>query len=418
MSSLLDEPGRSTPVQRTFGVVLLSRLALNMQMRVIYPFLPAISRGLGVPLQTTSLLLTARAVANLSSPLYGALSDRFGRRALMLAGLVVLVSGTLGVLLAPSFGVVLGAVAFLSLSKALYDPAVLAYLGDAIPYESRGRLMGILAMMWPSSWLIGVPIGGYLITSFGWRAPFIFIGLLGILSLGLMLSFRTVGVSPHPASGLPREQLAGTWAAWLRRSAAAIPWQAFVALLVSLLVVLASENVYIVYAAWLEDQFGLSVAAIGVASLAICTAEFLAEGASAGWVDRLGKRRAILCGLLVNIAAYLLLPHLAVSLAGALGGLFLVYLTFDFSIVCTLPLITELAPEARGTMMALNVAAMAVGRLISSLIAVRLWTAGGLSANTLLSSAVVALALGLLAAFVREQKRPEGPKDRVIPSHA
>ena len=283
------------------------------------------------------------------------------------------------------------------------------------PYERRGRLMGILAMMWPSAWLVGVPIGGYLITSFGWRAPFIFIGLLGALSLGLMISFRAVGESPQPYGVLQRERVSGTWTAWLRRSASAIPWQAYIALLVSLLVILASENVYIVYAAWLEDQFGLSVAAIGVASLVICTAEFLAEGASAGWVDRLGKRRAILYGLLVNMAAYLLLPHLAVSLAGALVGLFLVYLTFDFSIVCTLPLITELAPEARGTMMALNVAAMAVGRLISSLIAIRLWTAGGLLANTLVSSAVVALALGLLVAFVREQRRPQ---QRIISSHA
>ncbi|NLF66578.1 MAG: hypothetical protein GX579_18455, partial [Chloroflexi bacterium] len=55
--------------RRSFGTILFARLALNMQMRVIYPFLPAISRGLGVPLQTTSLILTARALANLSSPL-------------------------------------------------------------------------------------------------------------------------------------------------------------------------------------------------------------------------------------------------------------------------------------------------------------------------------------------------------------
>ena len=53
---------RSPASQSPFRVLLISRFALNMQMRVIYPFLPAISRGLGVPLGTTSLLLTARAV--------------------------------------------------------------------------------------------------------------------------------------------------------------------------------------------------------------------------------------------------------------------------------------------------------------------------------------------------------------------
>jgi predicted MFS family arabinose efflux permease len=110
--AVLDPPIAASEAQarKDFGVILLARLALNMQMRVVYPFLPAISRGLGLPLQTTSLLLTVRALANLSSPLYGMLSDRFGRRTVM---------------------------------------------------------------MWPSAWLLGVPAAGFLITVYGWRAPFV-----------------------------------------------------------------------------------------------------------------------------------------------------------------------------------------------------------------------------------------------------
>jgi MFS transporter, DHA1 family, inner membrane transport protein len=392
---------------KSFGVVLLSRLALNMQMRVIYPFLPAISRALGVPLQTTSLLLTARAVANLSSPLYGALSDRFGRRALMIAGMLILIAGTAGVFLAPTFTFVLGAVAFLSLSKAVYDPAVLAYLGDTIPYERRGRMMGILALMWPSSWAIGVPVAGYLITSFGWRSPFIFIGLLGVAGLALTWFFPAVGRSAQPAKAAQVNSGQGSQgpkSVWAGFSFSSIPRPAWMALIVTMLILLASENVYIVYGAWLEKQFGLSVAAIGVASLVICLAEFSAESVSTGWVDRIGKRRAVMYGLLLNAAAFVLLPQIAVNLTGALVGLFLVYLTYDFSVVSTLPLITELAPGARGTMMALNVAAMAVGRLISSLVAVRLWNAGGLIANTLVSSALVVVAWLILASAIRERK--------------
>jgi predicted MFS family arabinose efflux permease len=382
-------------------VILLSRLALNMQMRVIYPYLPAISRGLGVPLGTTSLLLTARAVANLSSPVYGALSDRFGRRALLLAGLVILTSGTLFVALAPTFGAVLIAVAFLSLCKAVYDPAVLAYLGDAVPYERRGRMMGILAMMWPASWLIGVPLAGYLIDRVNWRMPFLAIGLLGALSLGLTLRHRAIGARTEPAQPDAQD---GKPKIGLSQRLAAIPIQAWLAVLVSLLLIFASENVYIVYGAWLEGQFRLSLTALGLVSVVISLAEFTAEGFSAGWVDRIGKRRAVLGGLVLNVMAYLLLPRLAGSLAGALLGLFLVYLTFDFSIVSAIPMISELAPQARGTLMATNVAAMAVGRLASSLSAIRLWSAGGLAANTLLSAAAVALALALLLTLIRERR--------------
>jgi predicted MFS family arabinose efflux permease len=390
--------------RKTFWVLLLSRLALNMQMRVIYPFLPAISRGLGVPLGTTTLLLTARAIANLSSPLYGALSDRYGRRALMLFGLVILTTGTLFVALAPSFGAVLIAVAFLSLCKAVYDPAVLAHLGDTVPYERRGRMMGILALMWPTSWLIGVPLAGFLIDRVNWRAPFIMIFFLGVLSLGLTLHYRMIGVSSHMDGQVKQKSNQKRLSSWLHEHILTIPKSAWLAVLISLLLVLATENVYIVYGAWLEDQFNLSLTALGLFSIVISLAEFTAEGASAGWVDRIGKRRAVICGIILNGISYLLLLELAGSLAGALVGIFLIYLTFDFSIVSVFPLLSELAPQARGALMALNVAAMAVGRLISSLSAVRLWTAGGLPANAIVSAIAVTLALIILVTLIREQR--------------
>jgi MFS transporter, DHA1 family, inner membrane transport protein len=393
-----------TSLQKNFWVLLLSRLALNMQMRVIYPFLPAISRGLGVPLGTTSLLLTARAIANLSSPLYGALSDRYGRRGLMLVGLIILTTGTLFVALAPSFGAVLIAVAFLSLCKAVYDPAVLAYLADTVAYERRGRMMGFLALMWPTSWLIGVPLTGFLIDRVNWRAPFVMIFFLGILSLGLTLRYRMIGVSSPVAEHAKQKSRQEGLSPWLHDHILTIPKSAWLAVLISLLLILASENVHIVYGAWLEDQFNLSLTALGLFSIVISLAEFTAEGASAGWVDRIGKRRAVICGIVLNVLAYVLLPRLAGSLTGALVGIFLVYVTFDFSIVSVFPLLSELAPQARGALMALNVAAMAIGRLISSLSAVRLWTVGGLPANTLVSALAVTLALVILVTLIREQR--------------
>jgi predicted MFS family arabinose efflux permease len=390
-------------VRHTFWIILLSRLALNMQMRVIYPFLPAISRGLGVPLGTTSLLLTARAAANLSSPLYGALADRLGRRPLMLAGLVILATGTLLVAFAPTFGWVLIAVAFLSLCKAVYDPAVLAYLGDTVPYQRRARLMGLLALMWPAAWLLGVPASGLLIQLLGWRAPFVVIGLLGMLSLILTWHHRSIGAASGPSHERGPWPGASLWPG-LRAQVAAVPRRAWPAVLITLLLIFSAENVYVVYGAWLEAAFGLSLAALGAVSVVISLAEFAAEGASAGFVDRIGKRRAVAGGLALTMVAYLLLPRLAGHLGGALAGLFLVYLTYDFSIVSSLPLLSELAPRARGTLLSVNVAAMALGRLASSLTAVRLWDAGGLAANTLVSALAVMLALTTLLLFVRERR--------------
>ena len=156
--------------------------------------------------------------------------------------------------------------------------------------------------------------------------------------------------------------------------------------------VLANENVFIVYGAWLETRFGLTVTALGLASIVISLAELAAEGAAAGLVDRIGKRRAVLGGLLLNVLAYLVLPRVAGTLGGALAGVVLMFLTFEFSIVCMLPLVSELAPGARGTFMALNVAAMSLGRMFGSLSGPRLWVAGGLAFNATVSAAIMLLA--------------------------
>jgi predicted MFS family arabinose efflux permease len=263
--------------------------------------------------------------------------------------------------------------------------------------------MGILAMMWPTSWLIGVPLAGFLIERVNWRAPFLLIFGLGVLSLGLMLRYRMLGVSPQPGiqSQSKSEQ---RFSEWLHERVLTIPGSAWLAVLISLLLILATENVYIVYGAWLESQFGLTLTALGIFSAVISLAELSAEGVSARWVDRIGKRRAVIYGILLNSIAYLLLPWLAGSLTGAFLGIFFIYVTFDFSIVSLFPLLSELAPKARGALMSLNVAAMAVGRLISSLSAVRLWTAGGLTANTMFSALAVTLALLILVTLIREQR--------------
>ncbi len=386
---------------RTIIVMLLARTALNLQFRVVYPFLPAIGRGLGVPLETASLLLTARAVVSVASPFFGALADRLGRRALMLAGLVALVLAALIMALGSGpgplgFGLALAAFALFGFSKSGFDPAMQAYVGDAVPYTRRGRVMGLLELSWSLAWFIGVPLCGLLIARFGWRSPFWLIALAG--TAGLLALWRLC-----PACGIA--QPTGDCAA---SATTGVPWRAILrislpVLLVSLLLVMAMENVFIVYGAWLEGEFGLAVSTIGAVSIVISLAEMLAEGLSAGLVDRLGKRRAVLGGFILLLLALLLLPRLSGTLATALGGMALFICTFEFAIVSFVPLISEIVPSARGSVLALNVAAMSVGRIIATLTAPRLWVAGGLPANALASAAMLAVGMVVLWRVVHEK---------------
>jgi len=397
----LPEPDPHRPdAPRSRGVLLLARTAINMQFRIVYPFLPAIARGLGVPLETASLLLAVRSFVALGSPLYGSLADRIGRRPVMFIGLAALILGAVLVGVTPVFGLAVIAFALFGFSKSSYDPAMYAYVGDAVPYERRGRVTGILELPWALAWLIGVPLAGFLITRFSWRAPYWFIAAAGVASvLVLWRVCPTCGRSPQhapSASAAPRFSIRNL--AWLRILLPALP-----ALTVTLLLMTASENVFVVYGAWLESEFGLAVGAIGVISIVISLAELAAEGTSAGIVDRLGKRRSVLGGLVFSLLTYLVLPRLAVNLTGAIAGVTLMILAFEFSIVSLVPLVTEVVPAARGTVVALNVAAMSLGRIIATLMSTRLWSSGGLSANARVSAAIMLAALAVLIFAVRER---------------
>ena len=148
-----------------------------------------------------------------------------------------------------------------------------------------------------------------------------------------------------------------------------------VLLLTSLLLTVANEVPFIVYGAWLETTFSLSLSALGLASIVVGLAEASAELGTTLLTDRLGQRRSVLFGLLGLAASLLLLPWLSQNgLAPALAGVALMLFTFEFGIVSLLPMATELAPDARATLLSLNIMAMSLGRILGA--GIGAWASG------------------------------------------
>ena len=370
--------------------MLLARTTLNIVYRITYPFLPVIARGLGVDLTSAGLLVTARAAGGLVSPILGPLSDRYGRKRLMLAGVALLIAGAAVCALLPFYAAFLAAFVLFGVAKAVYDPTMQAAISDRVPYEERGRAIGISELSWSAAWLIGVPSAGWLIARAGWQAPFAFLAALGVVGLLLIAGVLArdegpVGLQKPPRSGLLRNR------------------NLYAALCVTSLMILANEVTFIVYGAWMESRFGLSVVSLGVASIVIGVAEAAGEFGSTGLADRLGKRRAVLIGLVLLAISYGLLPWLGQRLEWALGGLALLFVSFEFTLVSSLPLISELAPEARATAMSANVAAITVARMIGSAGGAAMFARlGQLEFNAAVSVIASALAFCVLWAFVHE----------------
>ncbi len=378
-------------------IIFATRTVLNTAHRIIYPFLPSLARGLDISLAAASGLVTARLVAGFVAPLFGPLSDRYGRRRTMEIGLALFAFASLILVGIGTFAAALVAFVLYGLAKVIYDPAVHAYLGDTVPYRHRARAVGIVELAWSGSWLLGVPAAGFLIERFGWRAPWAVLIGLGVLAVGL----THVGLPAHrrPTSPPSRSRMASArslvrrWRDLLRRK------PVLILLVTSTLLMASLEVPFIVYGAWLEDAFGLSLSTLGLASVVVGLAEATAELGTTVLTDRLGKKRSVVAGLLGLAAGLIALPWLAQQgLAVALAGVVLAVLAFEFAIVSLLPLATELAPEARASLLSLNVAAMSLGRILGATGGGWLWEqAGGIAPNALAGAACALAAAAALA---------------------
>jgi predicted MFS family arabinose efflux permease len=358
-------------------------MVFNTLHRMVYPFLTIFARGLGVDLTTISYALTIRSIVGTVGPFAASVADRRGRRFGMLLGAAFFTLGAAVVVFWPTFPALVISLALATLGKYIFDPGMQAYLSDRVPYERRGRTIAFTEFGWSLAFIAGVPLMGFLIARNGWMAPFPLMALLG----GLIIAglFWMLPPNDQPSTDVRSRDN-------FRLVLTSLP--ALTGLAIGLCASAANEQVNLIFGVWLEDAFGLQIAALGLASAIIGISELCAEGLVAAFVDRIGKVRAVALGLAVNSLAALALPFIGRTEAGALIGLFLFYISFEFTLVSSIPLMTEILPSARATLMAFNVAFISLGRAIGALMAPRLYHLGFL--EVALGAAVFNL-LALLA---------------------
>lgn len=364
---------------------MIVRTVLNSVHRMVYPFLPVFARGLGVDISTMSLLMTARSLLGATSPFLGPIADRRGRKFGMLAGLGLFILGIGVVSIFPTFWALIVALGLAMIGKYIFDPAMQAYFGDRIPYHQRGTALAVTEVAWSMSFIAGVPVAGFLIDRFGWSAPFPLFSILGLIAFFII--WRIVpNEDPHhePVSNSREGYLA------VFKSTPALAGMS-----IALWASAANELVSVIFGVWLEDSFGLKIAALAGASAVIGISELSGEGLVAFTTDRLGKPRALAIGLITNSLAALLLPFIGQTQVGALIGLFLFYITFEYVMVSHIPMVTELVPSARATMLSLNVTGHALGRALGAFLAAFIYQQFGFLFVAL--SAVIFNIAGILA---------------------
>lgn len=382
-----------TEVRRALAAVLVARTGLNAGLRVVYPFLPAIARGLGTSLQVLGVILAARSLVGLLAPAAARLAETTGRRAVMQAGLASVAVGSAVAGLAPAGrpGVVVVAVGFLvvGFGKPGFDVPMQGWFGARVPFAQRGRVLGTTELTWAGGLLVSVPLSGWLIERTSWRAPFALVVVLcvaGLVAVGRLI----------PSDRPPHRERRP-----LRLTRARVAMLACVYLFAT-----AAESLFVVYGAWLEDDLGLSVTGIGLFTLLVAVSEAGGEGLVALIGDRVGLRRLVLGGLLVSAVAYASLGLVGAVLAAAMAAVVVWFVAFEVTIVGSVPFVTELGGEGRDRLLGLMVGTFSAARATGAVTGPALFAAGGITATGAVAAACVLVAAVVLGTLVHLPAAP------------
>ncbi len=372
-------------VKQVIALALIKML-VNTGRRFVYPFAPALCRGLDVPLTAITSIIAASQFTSIMGLFCGPFAERLGYRAMMRYGLALLCIGMLLCAVFPLYGIVFLGLLVASFGKTVFDPAGQAFIGQNVPFQQRGRVIGILEMSWAGSTLIGIPLLGLVIDQGGLVLSFYLLSLLGLA--GWMSIKRIIPADEkNHDSGKVTVQIISSLKKLIKiRPAAGM-------LCFGFWISMANDSIFVIYGVWLEQDFHVSLVTLGFSTVAIGAAELCGESLTALFADRLGLKRAIVLGLILSVLSFLLLPFLGRTLPLALFGIFMVFLTFEFTMVSSFSLSTELMPEARATMMAGFYAAAGIGRVIGILAGTFLWKIGGITVVAWTAACLTAMGL-------------------------
>ncbi len=282
---------------------MLDVLALG----IIIPVLPQlVSRFVGGDMQQAAIVFGAfvsvwEAMQLLFSPLLGSLSDRYGRRSVILLSNLGLGLDYVLMALAPSLPLLfLGRI--ISGITAASFPAATAFIADVMPPEKRAQGFGMIGAAFGVGFIVGPAVGG-LLGGFDARAPFWVAAAFSLANAGW-------GYFVLPESLAPENRMAFSWKRanplgslkLLRRHRELFGLSMSVFLMN--LAHFVYQSTFVLYADyryhWKERAVGLTLAAVGLSA-------GIVQGALAGRVTAaLGERRTMIVALLFGVAGFVL----------------------------------------------------------------------------------------------------------------
>jgi len=395
VSPAATAPGDDTLTATQLAVITSARLALIAAIRLMYPLQPFLAQQLSVDLRTVSLIVTVQLATSMLSPLGGYLADTRGARTTMLAGVATFCVGVVGCAISTTLEAFLVGYALIGLAIALYQPAAQGYISGRTRYARRAQALGILETSWALAAMIGVaPLMLLVQQQQAVSGAFWLLAGLGIAAALLVGS--TLPAAPPGARSTPTEPL--DWAVLRRPVVLAACGMALCAF--------ASYNtVVVVQSAWVQSVFVADEATLGWLFGIAGAAELLGALVVAAFADRIGKRRTIVVGFGGTAVMVALIPLTAGHWEWFIVSYALYFFLQEIGIVAMFPLVSEIVPRARGTVLALVITMTGLGSVIGSQLSEPIWSRAGFAANGLTGAALLIGLLGCVALIRSDAER-------------
>jgi predicted MFS family arabinose efflux permease len=352
----------STPTgspQRAIVLLAVASFASQAMIRSADTLLPQIAADFAVSVGAASIVITAYAVSHGSMQfVIGPIADRIGKYRTVAIACALSALTVVSCALAQSLDVLALARLASGATAAWILPVALAYLGDVVPYERRQQVLGRFLAGQVLGQMFGQAGGGVIGDYFGWRNVFLLLAVMFALAAAALAYELATNAVTRSGHDTPRGRgLRADYAAVLSN-----PWARLV-LLVTFLEAALFQGVFPFVGADLHLRFGLSFTAIGFVVGAFALGGLLYAATVKPLMQRLGQSGIARAGGIVMGLSFLTLavePVWYFAPLATLGtglGFYMLHNTLQTES-------TQMAPQARGTAVALFASVYFLGQTV------------------------------------------------------